>query len=194
MVKKKKQTKATRRTGNSSNRTPKALTMLEKDHKLVSSMFRQYERSSDDDEKQEILQRVCAALTAHAQLEEELFYPALREAFGEDDHELLDEATVEHDVVKTLIGQLEDAEAGDEMVGAKVKVLSEYVKHHVQEEEDEIFPKAKRAKDLDLDELATRMEARKVEIEAELGLGDDEIPATSPRRGRARRVPVGARD
>jgi hemerythrin superfamily protein len=171
---------------------PEAMAMLAKDHKLVAGMFRQYERGDDQDEQRALLQAICAALTAHAQLEEELFYPALREALSEEDAELLDEATVEHSTVKALIAELEGAEPGEELVDAKVTVLSEYVKHHVKEEEDEIFPKARKARELDLDDLAERMAARKAELEAEAGVTDDD---DEPPRGRrsGSRTPVGAR-
>ena len=196
---KKKSKKASSRRGSTSkrggaSRSPRALTMLEKDHKLVNGMFRQFERAQDDGDKREILQRICAALTAHAQLEEELFYPALRDALGEEGQDLLDEALVEHSVVKILIAQLEDADVGDDMVDAKVTVLSEYVKHHVEEEEGEIFPKAKRA-GLDLDELSARMEERKVELEREAGVDEDGEAEERPRRGgrRGGRAPAGAR-
>jgi hemerythrin superfamily protein len=173
---------------------PRALSLLSKDHKVVSTLFKRYEKEDDQDEKRTILQMVCAALTAHAQLEEELFYPALRDALGQEGEDLLDEATVEHTTLKALVTELEDAEPGDELVDAKVTVLSEYVKHHVEEEENEIFPKAKRAKDLDLDELGANMQERKAQLEAEVGLGADDAEAEddTPRR-RGARTPVGSR-
>jgi hemerythrin superfamily protein len=173
---------------------PRALSLLSKDHKAVSTLFKRYEKEEDQEEKRTILQTVCAALTAHAQLEEELFYPALRDALGEDGADLLDEAVVEHTTLKMLVGELEEAEPGDELVDAKVTVLSEYVKHHVDEEEAEIFVKAKRAKGLDLDDLGERMMERKLQIEAELGIGEDDAEerAGAPRR-RGGRATAGAR-
>jgi len=155
-----------RKTGGS--KLPAAFAMLAKDHKAVNSLFKQYEKG-EDTEKRTILQSICAALTAHAKLEEEIFYPALRAAFGDEGVDLLDEATVEHATLKALIAELEDAEPGDALVDAKVTVLSEYVKHHVQEEEDEIFPKAKKTKALDLDALGEEMAARKEELATEVG-------------------------
>ncbi len=165
----------------SATAAPAAMAMLAKDHKIVSALFRRYEKEDDRKEKRTILRMICAALTAHAQLEEELFYPALRDALPQEGVELLDEATVEHSTVKALVAALERAEPGEELVDAKVTVLSEYVKHHVREEEDEIFPKAKRAKGLDLDALGEQMAARKVEHEAEAGVGD---AGPGPRKGR----------
>src|SRR5262245_36941324 len=128
-----------KKSGGRNRAMPTAIAMLDDDHKQVDKLFKRYEKAEDDDEKRELLQQICTALTVHAQLEEELFYPALRAAIDEEDAESLDEATVEHQSVKDLVAQLQDAEPADELVDAKVKVLSEYVKHHVQEEEDEIF-------------------------------------------------------
>jgi hemerythrin-like domain-containing protein len=168
---------------------PPALQLLAKDHKMVDDMFRRYERlgEEDDAEKGELIASICGALTAHATLEEELFYPELRQALAEDGTELLDEATVEHETVKRLVSELEDAEAGDPMVDARMKVLAEYVKHHVKEEEKEIFAQAKKTKSIDLEELAERMTERKSELERELGIeGNGEETDGSGSRGRGR--------
>lgn len=176
---------ATKRTGKSKgSKLPEPLAMLAKDHDTVSKLFKKYEKAASA-EQRTILQSICAALTAHAQLEEELFYPALRSALGEDGDDLLDEATVEHSTVKALVAELEDAEPGDELVDAKVTVLSEYVKHHVEEEEDEIFPKAKKSKSLDMEALGEEMAARKAELEAEAGV---------PPRESSKRVAAGRGD
>lgn len=125
----------------------------------MDKLFKHFEQAKDSD-KAAIVQTTCRALTIHTQIEEELFYPALRDAGVEND--LLDEAKVEHVGVKRLVGELETMEPGDELYDAKVKVLSEYVKHHVKEEETEMFPDAKKS-DVDLDELGERMEVRAVE-------------------------------
>ena len=185
-------TKTKKRVG---TRLPIAMSMLAADHKAVSKLFKRYEQAEDREEKRAILQEVCTALTVHAQLEEELFYPALRTALSEDDVELLDEAQVEHSTVKILVSELEDAEPGEELVDAKVTVLCEYVKHHVKEEEDEIFPKAKRAKELDFDDLGERMQARKIALEAEAGVdnGGDGGNGNGPQRRRRSAAAVGAR-
>src|SRR5688500_2706136 len=137
-----KTTRAGRSGKRGTSRLPAAIAMLDDDHKAVDKLFKRYERAGDGAvaEKRELLREICSALTVHAQIEEELFYPELRAALAEDDVEMLDEATVEHGSIKDLIAQLEDAEPGDELVDARVKVLSEYVKHHVEEERNEIFP------------------------------------------------------
>ena len=100
-------------------------------------------------------------LTIHTTLEEEIFYPAVKAALK--DHELVPEATVEHGSVKDLIAQVKDVEPDGEMYDARVKVMGEFVKHHVKEEQNEIFPKAKKTK-LDLLALGAQMAARKAEL------------------------------
>jgi len=108
-------------------------------------MFRKAERmDSGDPQLQQLVQDACAALTLHAQVEEEVFYPALREQGNNED--LVEEATVEHDVAKQLIAQLEAMGGDDERYKATFKVLGEYVNHHIEEEESQIFRAAKRAK------------------------------------------------
>lgn len=169
---------ATKKTASkSSSSKPRALALLIEDHETVAGYFKKYERSEDDEEKTELIAQMCAALQVHAQIEEEIFYPALREALGDKGQDTLAEANVEHEHVKSLVEQLDGAEAGDEMVDARVKVLTEYVKHHVKEEEGEMFTMAKKVRELDLDELGERMEERKTELEAEVN-----PPSESPRR------------
>jgi len=145
------------------SRAPNAINMLTEDHAMVRKMFKQFEKmkEGDDAEKAELVQRICKELTVHAQLEEEIFYPAAREAMEEQD--LLDEAEVEHASLKQLIGELEGMRPGDELYDAKVTVLGEYVEHHVKEEEKQMFPKVKKAK-LDLEEIAEQIEARKGQL------------------------------
>ena len=168
---------------------PVALQMLEADHRKVEALFEEYEEQKDSGEeaKRPIAEKICGELTAHAQVEEEIFYPWLRESLSEEDMELVEEAEVEHASAKDLIGQLEDARAVDETYDAKVKVLSEYIKHHVTEEEEEMFPKLRDFKE-DLDELGQRMHARKAELREALGLAPDEeeeMPAGAmARRGK----------
>jgi hemerythrin superfamily protein len=148
-------------------RSQTALDLLKADHAEVTKLFRQFEKlkkSEDDDGMQQVAQAICNALRIHAQIEEEIFYPALREAGDADD--ALDEANVEHSHVKELVEQIASSEAGDELFEARVKVLSEYVEHHVQEEESTIFSKARKA-DFDLVELGQQLEARKAELGGE---------------------------
>lgn len=152
---------------------PVAIELLENDHRNVEALFEQYEseKESDDGTKREIAMRICCELTAHAQLEEELFYPWLRENLDEEDMEMLEEAYIEHASAKDLIAQLEGARDIGPEFDARVKVLSEYIKHHVQEEENEIF-KVVRDMAEDLDELGQEMHARKAELMEELGLSE----------------------
>lgn len=158
---------------NSSRALPLALELLEADHRKVEGLFEQYEEEKESDEatKRPIADRICGELTVHAQVEEEIFYPWLRENLSEEEMELVEEALVEHASAKDLIAQLEGAEI-DETFDAKVKVLSEYIKHHVEEEENEIFGEVSDMKE-ELDELGQQMAARKAELMQEMGLTEE---------------------
>jgi hemerythrin superfamily protein len=153
-----KKTSARRQSG---RRSMNALTLLREDHQNVQALFDRFEKTRSADRKGPLARQICRELTVHAQIEEEIFYPAARQALRDTD--LLDEATVEHDTAKDLIAQIEDASPGDELFDAKVKVLGEYVKHHVKEEQNELFPKVRKTK-LDLDEMGERLQARKQEL------------------------------
>lgn len=145
--------------------TPKdAIALLKADHEAVSQLFAEFEKTRASAKKKALVAEICAALTVHAQIEEEVFYPAVKAALK--DKLLVPEAMVEHTSVKELIAQLEGVEPDGEMYDAKVKVLSEYVKHHVKEEQEEMFPKAK-ASSADMAELGARMLARKEELMAQ---------------------------
>ncbi|HEX8614332.1 MAG TPA: hemerythrin domain-containing protein [Telluria sp.] len=143
-----------------------AIAMLTEDHREVEELFKQYETLGEDanDRKKQIADQICTALTLHATIEEEIFYPAMREA-ADDNEELVDEAVVEHASAKELIAQLQEMDPEDELYDAKVKVLSEQIAHHVEEEEKEMFPKAKKNK-LDLAALAEEMALREDEVAA----------------------------
>lgn len=145
-----------------------ALTLLMEDHKAVDKIFKQFEKlkkgGGGDAEKAELVRSVCASLTVHATIEEDLFYPTMYDAADAED--LLHEAEVEHATIKDLVSQLEEMEPTDELFDATVLVLAEYVRHHVKEEEGEIFPKAKKAK-VDLDALGERLMERKRSLEGE---------------------------
>jgi hemerythrin superfamily protein len=145
-----------------------ATVLLERDHAEVKKLFKQYEKLADAEadggERQTLAEQICMMLTVHATIEEEIFYPAAREAEVDDD--LLDEAEVEHASAKDLIAQIEAMSPDDELYDAKVTVLGEYINHHVQEEEGEMFPKCRRAK-MDLATLATELAERKAELMAE---------------------------
>lgn len=140
--------------------------LLEADHKKVKKMFKEFEKSAkqgDEAAKVEIAMQICMELKVHTQVEEEIFYPALYEAL--DEHDLVDEAIVEHATAKDLIEQIESMVGSDDLYDAKVKVLSEYINHHVEEEEKEIFPKARKAR-MDLDGLGESVAFRKEELMA----------------------------
>jgi hemerythrin superfamily protein len=143
-----------------------AVALLTEDHKTVDKIFKEFEtlkkKDGSDAKKAELVRGACTALTVHAQIEEDLFYPAMYEAIDAEDE--LDEAEVEHATIKSLVSQLEDMEPGDELYDATVTVLAEYVRHHVKEEEGEIFPKAKKS-DLDLDALGEQLLERKRTLE-----------------------------
>ncbi|WP_039914986.1 hemerythrin domain-containing protein [Cellvibrio mixtus] len=144
-----------------STRPQEATKLLRADHKLVNTLFLQYESSRSKEKKKALIEQICQELIVHAQIEEEIFYPKVQTALN--DTELVPEARVEHETLKHLIAQLEDGEPGDEEFEAKVKVLSEYVKHHVREEQKEIFPKVQNSK-LDLEELGAELAQRKEEL------------------------------
>jgi hemerythrin-like domain-containing protein len=155
-------------------RNDDAISMLMEDHKKVQKLFRDFEKAHEADDSeacQQIVQRACAELEVHTTLEEELFYPAAREALGEDE-ELIDEAEVEHQSAKELIAQLGAMGPQDQKYAATFTVLAEYVKHHIKEEERELFPKLKKAK-LDVDSLGEEMQAQKRVLTEERGLTDD---------------------
>ena len=149
----------------SASRSPDALKLLMEDHKEVKSLFQAYDKlvkaEADAAKKQAIAQQICTALTVHATVEEELLYPAAYDVLAEGD--LVDEATVEHATAKDLIAQIEGMQPSDDLYDAKVKVLSEYIDHHVKEEEKEMFPKLRKT-ELDLKELGASIKSRKAEL------------------------------
>src|SRR5205823_5538312 len=145
--------------------TMSALDLLEEDHREVEGYFDEYEDLEDEAEKEELATKICLALRVHTQIEEEIFYPAARKATEDDD--LLDEAKVEHAGAKRLIEEIEEMEVGDDLYDAKVKVLGEQVKHHVKDEEEELFPEVKSAK-MDVEEIGKKLAQRKEQLLAEL--------------------------
>jgi iron-sulfur cluster repair protein YtfE (RIC family) len=141
--------------------------MLREDHRRVSAMFSQYGKMAGNGggerARQSLAQQICGELKIHTTLEEEIFYPAARAALGEKGSDLLDEAKIEHASAKDLIAQLEDASPTDDLFDAKVTVLGEYIKHHVKEEQEELFPKCRKAR-MDLNSIGAAMAARKKEL------------------------------
>ncbi len=154
-----------------------AITLLTADHKAVTALFKQFEEakeSEDDETCAALVQQICSELTVHATVEEEVFYPAVQAAIDDDD--LMDEAEVEHAGAKDLIAQLEEMEPGDPLYAAKVTVLSEYIKHHVGEEEGDMFKKARKAEKedgLDLAALGVAIQERKQALQAEMEMDED---------------------
>ena len=160
----------------STDKSPKAqeaTALLKADHKAVDLLFQQYEAARSSTKKKAlasslaknkpIVSQICTELTVHAQIEEEIFYPPVQAELK--DKELIPEAIVEHATLKDLIAQIEDGNPEDALYDAKVKVLSEYVKHHVKEEQNELFPKVKASK-LDLYALGEQLAQRKEELMA----------------------------
>ena len=154
-----RKTGRTRRTG---RRDPMAVKLLKQDHRDVEGWFDEYEQLDDDAEKLALFDKIALALKVHTRIEEEIFYAEER---GEVEDDLLDEAQVEHDGAKKMIAEIEAMKPGEDLYDAKVKVLGEYVKHHVKEEEQPggIFAQAKRG-DIDLDAMGERLKARKEEL------------------------------
>jgi len=143
-----------------------AIALLKSDHRKVEGLFEQFEKASGDGRKQKIALAICQELTVHAKIEEEIFYPACE---GKIEEDLLKEAYVEHDGAKVLIAEIEAGTPSDEFYDAKVKVLSEQIEHHVQEEEQRMegmFSQARHA-GLDMDTLGDQLRARKEELVAE---------------------------
>lgn len=146
-----------------------ACDLLDADHKAVKKMFTEYRelteaRGSSREKKRQLAEQICRELTVHTQLEDEIFYPAVRKAIKED--LMMDEAGVEHASAKELIAQIQAMTPGDTLYDAKVTVLGEYIDHHVKEERNEMFPKA-RASKVDLVKMRDVLQARKEELMAD---------------------------
>jgi hemerythrin superfamily protein len=149
-----------------------ACDLLDADHRNVKKMFKQYEELMESrgrtvgQKKMDLAQQICQELTVHAQIEEEIFYPALRAALKDTD--MLAEAEVEHQSAKDLIAQIQGMGEADEMFDAKVTVLGEYIDHHVKEERNEIFTKARASRKLNLVAMREELAARKEELMGEM--------------------------
>jgi hemerythrin-like domain-containing protein len=182
--------RSTSTSGRSTDAPRDAIALLKQDHRTVSALFEEFEKA-DDEEQSAIAQRVCQLLTVHATIEEEILYPAAKEAFdGEEEHEdLVNEAEVEHGSAKELIAKIESMSSGDEHFKATVTVLGEYIKHHVKEEENELFPQLKKT-ELDLKELGGQLADRKFALMEQLGIEEQEPP--QPRKRSAGRASRGA--
>jgi hypothetical protein len=145
-------------------RDPAAIQLLKQDHRTVEDLFEEFEEAKRAADKRSIAREICMELTIHAMIEEEIFYPAVKDVV---DEEIYGEAHVEHDGAKVLIAEIMASDPSDEFFDARVKVLSEMIKHHVKEEEQRegMFAQVKsKGKRLDLDDLAERLETRKEDL------------------------------
>jgi hemerythrin superfamily protein len=155
-----------------------AIALLKVDHRQVEVWFEQFEKARSDDRKLLLATQICEALTVHTTIEEEIFYPEFLEVAKDED--LHHEAAVEHDAAKKLIAEIEASGPDDDYYDAKVKVLSEMIKHHVKEEEQPggMFAEARKS-GMDLERLGASMAARKAELESQRA----DLPSGA-RRGR----------
>lgn len=149
------------------------IVLLKNDHAEVKKLFKQFDKLAEKEDiegKVQIANKICSELVAHTLAEEEIFYPGARAATEDDD--MLNEAVVEHDSAKDLISQIQAMNPEDPMYNAKVTVLGEYINHHVEEEETEMFPEVRESKELDLRDLAVKFTVRKEEILKQLSAAD----------------------
>jgi len=171
---------ASKRSSTSRGKSTNALDLLMQDHREVQKNFRKAERmETGDRELQQLVEQTCAALTLHAEIEEQVFYPAVRQAT--DDQDMMEEAQVEHDSAKQLIAQLQGMGPRDDRYKATFKVLGEYVNHHIEEEEGQIFRAARRAK-LDLDAIGEQIMMLKQGGEAGEAMGQSAAGESSGKR------------
>jgi hemerythrin superfamily protein len=194
MAKAKKRATPKRSSARSSAAQQDAIALLKADHRQVEQLFEQFESTRSDERKQKIARQVCQALKVHAAIEEEIFYPAFLEAT--EDKQIHHEAEVEHAGAKKLIAEIEASGPEDDYYDAKVSVLSEMIKHHVNEEEKRggMFAEARQS-DLDLKALGEQLANRKMELMGEQDMDEDMGSMASRRAGRgaASEAGVGAR-
>jgi hemerythrin superfamily protein len=155
-----------------------ALKLLKQDHREVEVLFKEFEKLEEEGSEaiEQVIASACTELKIHDKIEMEVFYPAVREAAAQEEVEdLLNEAEVEHSTVRQLIEKIEGMSPQDEKRSAHFTVLVEYVKHHVKEEEKEMFPKVKKLESLDLSALGQQMKERKAELMAEMGVDLEEL-------------------
>jgi hemerythrin superfamily protein len=173
---------------NGAGRDPAAIQLLKQDHRTVEDLFEEFEGAKKPADKRAIAKEICMELTIHAMIEEEIFYPGIKDAI---DEEIYGEAHVEHDGAKVLIAEIMAADPSDEFYDARVKVLSEMIKHHVKEEEqpDGMFAQAKKGKGVDFDELGERMEERKEDLKRLMQRNG--IPAPEARTMHGAKVKLG---
>ena len=172
-------------------KTPNAISLLKSDHRKVEGLFERYQKSKSKSVKVKLAREICLELSVHTSIEEELFYPAIKSTV--EDH-TYHEAYVEHDGAKVLIAEILAGTPSEDFYDAKVKVLSEMIKHHVKEEEQRggLFAQAKDNGDVDLAALGTAMGTRKKELAAQMKSAGIPTPATRSMKGVAlkRTTPV----
>ena len=161
--------------GRPRTRRQDALALLKDDHRKIKAMFKRFDKLAESSpERGRIVDTVCSDLKVHAQLEEELFYPRVRGLLGQDEVLIIDEAQVEHDVAKQLIARIEKNRGQQHVRDAAFIVLCEYILHHAREEENEIFPRARKSQ-LDLHALGAELLERRRSLRVELGI--EQAPA-----------------
>jgi hemerythrin superfamily protein len=162
-----------------------AIALLKQDHRMVEALFEEFE-DAEEQEQAQLAERICKMLTVHAQIEEEILYPAAKEAFeDEEEEDMVHEANVEHASAKDLIAKIEAMTPEDEEFKATVKVLSEYIKHHVKEEEGELFPALKKT-ELDLKAMGEQLGQRKLALMEEMGMEEEEPPTAKRKKSSGR--------
>ena len=167
-----------------------AVALLKQDHRTVEALFDEFEKA-EEVEQSLLAERICNMLTVHAQIEEEILYPAAKEALEyEKTAELVNEAEVEHTSAKELIAKIEGMTPEEEIFKATMKVLGEYVKHHVNEEENQLFPALKKA-ELDLKEMGAQLAERKLVLMEEMGIEAEEPPMPSRKKAMTRSASAG---
>ena len=146
-----------------------AITLLRKDHDKVKDLLKDFEQLRKEkaaaNKRRDIALQICNELKVHTQIEEDIFYPAVREFL--EDASMIEEALVEHQSAKSMVRQIESMDAGDELYDASVTVLGEYVKHHINEEERELFPEVTSSK-ADTLAIGEQLAERKQELEKKL--------------------------
>lgn len=181
-----------RATHTSSTDAPRdAIALLKQDHRAVEALFAEFE-DADESEQSELATRICQMLTVHTQIEEELLYPQAKEAFDEEEDEMVYEAEIEHGSAKELIAKIEAGTPEDPEFKPLVTVLMEYVKHHVKEEEKEMFPALKET-ELDLKELGSQLAQRKMQLMEQMGIEAEEPPTARRKRSTGARASAAKR-
>ncbi|HLZ76710.1 hemerythrin domain-containing protein [Phenylobacterium sp.] len=151
-----------------STKGPDAVALLKADHRAVEKLFSQFEKAKNDERRKALADRICLELRVHMQIEEQIFYPVSREYLKNED--IVDEAVVEHAAARDLMDEIEAMRPGEELYDAKMTVLEEQIEHHVEEEEEDYFPKVKKT-DMDLKAVGTRMAALKEQLLAKIDAG-----------------------